>query len=55
MPIKTNIENPMWNCIFINAKLSEDEMTRSSQDIDYAKTERASENKVFSLFCRTPG
>lgn len=29
MPIKINIENPSQNCIFLNAKLSEDEMTRN--------------------------
>lgn len=55
MPIKANIETPSWNCIFLNAKLSEDEMTRNLQDIDYAKTERSSENIVFLLFGRTPG
>lgn len=55
MPIKTNIESPSWTCTFLNAELSEDEMTRNPQDIYSAGTERSSENIVFLLFGRTSG
>lgn len=53
MPIKTNIENPLWTYIFLNAKFSEDGMRSNPKDFVSGKTK--GHLTLFLLFYKTLG